>query len=259
MRYLGSRRKALASLSRVGPFAEIVDDMARLRTPSQLSRSVFESLLDFLDHREHLEAILVAATDCDPTSSVRAFSVHVANKSGIDVDIVFRVLRVLSNTARSAEVTKELPEELVRELTEAIHKNSKWSEEQIGQWVEVKDRLVDAVSQIGPDSPLMISAKANFLTYERQNVLHQTRIITDIRPVFDKAAETIREMIVTHTLVVNYSGGGNPTELHLALDRTDIETLREQCDRADVKSQRLLTALEDTPWPTITYPESEEE
>ena len=218
-----------------------------------------EDLLDFLDHRERLEEILVAAADCDPTSSVRAFSIQLANKSGIDVDTVYCVLRVLSNTSRSAEVRKEPPADFISELTEAIQKDGSWSEEQFGQWDAVKDQLVGAVSSIGPDSPLMISAKASFLTYERQNVLHQTQIISDIRPVFDKAAETIREMIVTHTLVIYYSDGGDQTELHLALDRTDIDTLREQCDRADSKSQKLLKALEGRPWPTITYPEPEEE
>jgi hypothetical protein len=91
-------------------------------------------------------------------------------------------------------------------------------------------------------------AKALTLRNEYERILTDTRILSDIRPVFDDDQEnpSMRAAIVNHTLRFTYTAGdGERHESHFALDVDDLEKLKTQIERAlkkDKASQRMVEA-----------------
>jgi hypothetical protein len=75
-----------------------------------------------------------------------------------------------------------------------------------------------------------------------------------MRPVFDDAGESIKQTIVTHTILIDYSDGGDNRQLQVAMDASDIAELRRLCERAEVKAASLRSVLKDMPWPVSIPP-----
>lgn len=83
-------------------------------------------------------------------------------------------------------------------------------------------------------------AKALDLRNVYENILHTSRILTDIRPVFDddEIEDEVEAAMVNHILQLKYrTGEGDSRELHLAVDATDLRALQKQIDRALKKEQ----------------------
>jgi hypothetical protein len=93
---------------------------------------------------------------------------------------------------------------------------------------------------------VQILAKALDLRNSYEHILSESRIISDIRPVFPdgEVPEIANAAMVNHTLKLTFFPGerGLPTELHVALDTTDLAKLREQIDRA-LEKERAARAL----------------
>lgn len=111
---------------------------------------------------------------------------------------------------------------------------------------------------LGEDSAFATLDKATELVYSHQNVLREVRILTDLRPVYDKAASKIVRMVVTHLLRVDYLDGSSAERLYIAIDAGDLEKLEEQCTRAKDKAAVVAKSLENMPWPTSVIGENDE-
>lgn len=105
------------------------------------------------------------------------------------------------------------------------------------QWEAAVPAVVAALDAISDDHPLLISAKATLLAYSQQNLLMSARVITDVRPVFNAAADKIVETVITHTLLVSYRADNRPRLMTFALDQEDVEKLGKQCERAELKAR----------------------
>ena len=62
------------------------------------------------------------------------------------------------------------------------------------------------------------AAKAIELSYDSDNLLQRTRILTDVRPLFSEDAQSIDGAVVAHTLRLRFDSAGIDHELSLALD-----------------------------------------
>ena len=218
-------------------------------------------LLAFLKHREHLPKVLDAAQHCRPSSSVWAFSQHVAKEANVPLPATTTILNVLWNIRRGQMLSGETTESLVTGVTDRIEQlaelgDGPWTSERVEEWRGASEPLKAALSRISPDSALMISSKAQSLAYKHENVLAGTRIITDLRPVFDEGATRILEMVVTHSLVIEFADGASAKrEIYITMDANDASKLREQCGRAEAKSKIIVESLKSNSWPTIVFPE----
>lgn len=230
----------------------------------EMTDRMSSDLLEFLKHRQHLSTIVEASLHCQPASSVWAFSAHVAKQTGLPLDDTRSVLHVLWTIRRGQEVRSEPADAVLEAITKAIKERAEqeslksWTNEHLAAWDETREALKAALEQTSADSPLMISSKAQSLAYRHANVLSDSQIVADIRPVFDKSAGEVLEMVVTHTLIIGYSDdAGNGREIHLTMDSTDVEKLREQCVRAETKAKLIVDSLDKLPWRTVIFPESD--
>jgi len=230
---------------------------------SDAKGEMFEDIFEFfgyVNEAKSLIADLIQATNDNglTTLNLESFSKQVAENLGIRHEKSVVILRVLRNLklmevrfGRSAKYT-------VEKITSFLHTAGEpWTEEILGKWEAFAPTLIKLLEDLTPDSNLMISSKAASLAYNRQNILHNCRVLTDVRPVFSESAQEIKGMIVTHSLVLHFSPGENAPiqELHLTMDWRDIEILRDQCDRADLKADSIINSMDDLPWQTVNYPD----
>lgn len=87
------------------------------------------------------------------------------------------------------------------------------------------------------------TAKAIELSYDSDNLLQRTRILTDVRPLFTEDAQSVDGAIVAHTLRLRYDSAGVDHELSLALDNSDLRRLIQDCERALLKEQTAQNKL----------------
>jgi hypothetical protein len=90
-------------------------------------------------------------------------------------------------------------------------------------------------------------AKSTELRAVYENILDDSRIVTDIRPVFDddEVGKTVDGAFVSHLLVLKYSsdGAGQSIETHIAVDRSDLIKLQKLIKRALEKDAASRTFI----------------
>jgi len=101
-------------------------------------------------------------------------------------------------------------------------------------------------------SPYFFKSKAKTLKKEREKLLIDTRIITDIRPIFteDDYCRVMGNLII-HNLKIVYGEGGNIQEIFLAVDKDDLKRLKKNIERADKKEEVLRNELKKSSIPII--------
>ncbi len=99
---------------------------------------------------------------------------------------------------------------------------------------------------------MSIGAKATGLLFENERSLLNSRVITDIRPVFQMDSTDIGAAVILHTLKLEYAESGDgDKEFFIVLDSTDIDSLIANLERAKEKGQKLKGILKNTAIPLI--------
>jgi hypothetical protein len=94
------------------------------------------------------------------------------------------------------------------------------------------------------DPRFLMVTKALELSYDYMNLLQFTRIITDVRPLYDDATgDQVEGLIITFTLRMIYNSTDGQHSLSIALDKADIDRLEEQCRRARAKANSARERL----------------
>jgi hypothetical protein len=114
-----------------------------------------------------------------------------------------------------------------------------------------RDRLARLLAL---DSLNLIDAKAKELQSEAERTFCDTRIVTDLRPVFgSNVAGSPDAMIIVHTLKIGYHDAGDQKhkEMYFALDTDDIGKLAEALRRAQDKTKALKAKMDSVGIPTV--------
>jgi hypothetical protein len=91
---------------------------------------------------------------------------------------------------------------------------------------------------------LDVASKVGELLLEYDHLFLSSRIITDIRPVFDSDLNKIPAgALIVHTLKLEYKQGNEEKDFYIALDTNDVKKLREQLDRAEQKAESIKLML----------------
>ncbi len=85
---------------------------------------------------------------------------------------------------------------------------------------------------------LEISIKAYRLTRESSNVYRKSKVLSDIRVVFEKELDNKnRKAVLVHNLHLQYSNNSENKEFFVALDLEDLKEIKEKIDRAIRKDE----------------------
>jgi hypothetical protein len=105
---------------------------------------------------------------------------------------------------------------------------------------EEVSRLTKTLTDLLSVPALSTKAKAYALRTDFANTFCDSKIITDLRPVFDTdVKDEPAGAVITHTLKLEYHHCGKHTEIHIALEKPDIENLLTTLKRAQDKAVTL--------------------
>jgi len=116
---------------------------------------------------------------------------------------------------------------------------------------ELKQLSDDARSKIEPRlvrlflmASLALSVKADARRFDYDKVFSYARVSSDIRPIFGSdAKEAIKVAVLSHMLNIHYIHEGDHKDFYVALDEVDLKSLKEQIERATLKSDNLKSIL----------------
>ncbi len=191
--------------------------------------------------REDRELVVIGSLSRETEDTI--FSV--LNNSGHQILPPEQMVALLSD-AVSTDVAGSLVGSLLR-----LHQVSSRTESSISNLIELrkiridladdyrseKVRGLDVIERLAAVPTVRLAARAIDLSYESDNLLQRSRVLTDIRPIFSEDAGSIDGAVVAHTLRLRYDSAGLDREISLAVDSNDLRKLIFQCERALLKEE----------------------
>lgn len=116
-----------------------------------------------------------------------------------------------------------------------------WGDEEIGRW----ERMAPRFQRIFTHPKVKLAAKTLDLSYDFANLLQDARIVSDVRPVFDDAAQTVEAAVVAFTLRLRYDSADRNHSLSIAMNEDDVSSLRDECDRSLRKAEVVRRMMEE--------------
>lgn len=101
--------------------------------------------------------------------------------------------------------------------------------------IDLKNNLRQIIKS---SNNLELSVKAHELMRENGNILSESKILSDIRIVFNKElSETKRKAVIIHNLHLKYSNSRSKKDFYVSLDLDHLKQLQKQIDRALEKEE----------------------
>lgn len=148
--------------------------------------------------------------------------------------IITRVIRqLLSLNGLLRQRDLEVDEVVASVLLSVLDCGRQWSEEEIDGWNSFKSCLVELLQL----KCFRVLEKTLNLSYEYANLLQSTRVITDIRPIFNEEKTEIDGAVISFTLRIQYDSADSDHGLSLTIDEGDIDHLIKQCEEAKKKAK----------------------
>lgn len=216
--------------------------MAELKIPKENEKGL-KALVTLDD--ESVRELVSALGQVSPVLYSPELSSKVASKidaiSRNDLDNVLDVLLPLYLLRERHSVsTTEIVEDVLRAMDRSDNEELKLSGARREHFKERLIELLD-VESVG------VGAKALEVLFENQRSFLGVRIVTEVRPIFGSRLEDPPAgALVVHMLKITYREQGQDKDFFVALDTTDVGTLRGVLDRADLKAESLRSFLEGT-------------
>ena len=198
-----------------------------------------------------IQEITSALATSPPMFDIKEATALISQKSpSLPNKDVRAILVVLLSLYSLRAVRQTDTDELVADISRAM-KRSRRPE----LTLEGEERFRARLKSLLGFGALMTTSKAVFLQHEHEHTLCHARIFTDARPVYgDNPASPPAATVITHMLKIAFHEGGDDTtvkELHVALDKGDLEQLKGFISRAELKAQSLRRVFESQQIPVI--------
>ncbi|WP_166482199.1 hypothetical protein, partial [Scytonema sp. UIC 10036] len=194
-----------------------------------IDNSNFDAILDFLKEVLPFSSV---------TKIVSELSSKVNNVTLNDLQEIITAIFSLYSLRDRENVSKE---EIVEGIVNAAlfsDEIPEFSGEEISQFQKRLTSLLEIEGSIS------ITNKAETLLQEYERVYSNSRVITDVRPVFNGEPEKgVLGVLITHTLKIEYKDINGTKEIYISLDSEDLKNLSKQLSKAEEKSEALQSML----------------
>jgi hypothetical protein len=117
---------------------------------------------------------------------------------------------------------------------EASIKSAAKDDQRFRDWGECRR----ALSQILQTTSVTVAAKALDISYDFERIYVAGRLLTSVRPVFNEERDKILGATIVQTLRLEYiAPNGDQSNISIAMDKSDIEELLEECSKALQKAE----------------------
>jgi hypothetical protein len=216
--------------------------MKTLRIPQQYQSGI--NLIIKIDEIL-FNKLLNAITEVNPfvniDSIVLELSAQIEEISIHDLEEIVRAIRSIYSL-RTQENLKN--SEIIIGLSNSLSQDDAFSELSSEELASFEQRM-NKILEI--DGSISISSKAMSLLQEYDSMFLNSRIVTDIRPVFKtETKEGIAGALVVHTLRISYQDASGSQEFYVALDANDVKKLLEQLSQSLVEADVIQSMLDKT-------------
>jgi len=216
--------------------------MAAETTKIQIPENELPSL-KFLAHieEEFLQALSSALAHAKPNVASDDLSKVIARESSLDDRKTSKVLQILFRLSITQRRLELRPEDFFDSIVNSIGKlGDRWNEEDTKA---LREKIPCLVALLALDGIISLSAKAGELMLDQSLVLYRSKVVTDVRPIFNERVDGIFGFVPFHTLVISVFEDGESKDIHLALDTNDVIQLQGQLERAEKKELILRSQL----------------
>lgn len=144
-------------------------------------------------------------------------------------DAAIAVVRVSLMILSMSSGVQTNAEELLQAIEEAIRRAD--PDDDPGSAPAFAERKKVLLDLVRTEAVRRIS-KALDLAYEYGNLYRSSRIITDIRPIFNEGVDKITGSIVSYTFRMRYNSADGEHSCNVALDEQDVNSIKDECERA---------------------------
>lgn len=219
------------------------------------ARAAIRHLIHF--SASDFDAFLDALSRAEPSLDQDNFWKHAAARvSGVDHGVIESILHEIFQMD-SARVDAAMDGLDLNKFAEAVVEAAASSKSEEFPFEEgdrkiLKDRLV-RIFEGGKG--LKITMKAMGVLIDQDHTFYHARIMTDIRPVFNDKGDSVDAAVIVHNLRIHYGENSDHKDFYVALDTSDIQSLRGVLDRADAKAKCLQGLLKTS---GVSYLDAEE-
>ncbi|NEP58831.1 MAG: hypothetical protein F6K31_17730 [Symploca sp. SIO2G7] len=147
------------------------------------------------------------------------------------------------------EDDKILPQELAFDVAEAVNNEENLP---IFNQIDKQNFSNRLVAFLQASSALGIIAKAEKLFLAHERVYLESRILTDIRTVFQEFNEQPVGAVIVHNMRITYRQNEQEKELFMTLDESDLVNLSQQIARAKAKVKVIKELIQKAEIPHLS-------
>ena len=178
-----------------------------------------------------IDVIISALRDFPPTveNVIYKISERIVQTQKVDAPTAVKIVDTLVSLRQLNKEEKLSNEAIVTLISESVEKDTEFvvTTELRERFSKRLSSLLQALESIA--FSLDISDKASNLLVEHERIFSDSKIVTDIRPVFDSETERkVEAAILIHTLKIEYRDIEGAKEFYIALDSDDLDNLYEQ-------------------------------
>ncbi|MBD2568869.1 hypothetical protein [Anabaena lutea] len=186
--------------------------------------------------------LLSAITEVHPFVDIDSLVLEISPKiEEVSINDLQEILKAI-RSIYSLRIQENLKNtEIITGLVNAVSSNDTFSELSSEELAHFKQRLTKLLAI---DGSISISSQAISLLQEYDSIFLNSRILTDVRPVFKaEKNEGIAGALVVHTLKIAYQDASGSREFYVALDSTDVQKLQEQLSQSLLEVEVIQAML----------------
>lgn len=191
--------------------------------------------------------------DLPVTLDLNRLTTSLAHKLGVEAravsELVLGALMPLNNLRvhlklDTSAFLRVLSENLERETPET------WRAANSEGWKLIEDRVVPLFER---DNFFSVSSMSYRLLVNRPNPVQDMKILSELRPVYSEDASSVKALVLTKTLVVDYLEGDAKKTIHLSMDMDDLRSLALEVERSKTKRETVSEEVSDWGVDLLTY------
>ncbi len=165
--------------------------------------------------------------------------------SGISKERLVALLRTLYTLYFIRDLSGVSLSRFLDDLIEAASKDQRLKSDDLPVLRDTLEKLLNI-------KPLLIVAKAARLQRDGERLYCTSKVLSDIRPVFnDNPSSAPAGAVITHTLKVAYHEGPIHRDVQIVLDSDDLADLEKVIHRAQLKDKSLRAFLKRSKLPNL--------
>ncbi len=185
---------------------------------------------------QSIDSLVQALAITKPTLTVEKLIAEIEKNSSLPANEVQAYIRAFLGMAIFVQTLAKTELEFASALTESLSKDNPDLKPADQSWASFAAQL----AQILAAPAIRISSHALDVLTESEHVFQSVRIISDIRPIFDsELSATPPAALIIHHLNIAFKELDSVRQISIALDSSDLESLRSVLDRALIKEETL--------------------